>query len=165
VTVCIGLVKLQYDRYRIAKYTKVEKGKQAVPTPEMLEAQHEETKDEIPFGIRAIESGIEVDGVWISRSNTPVGSSRSSVTDFKLPRSYSSSQVELPQAVLSSNSSSKAPSSFDMAVGAERVPTNESGSTSPGRGRPPVSMNRYNYTMRTLQALEGAPSSGPSCKF
>ena len=29
---------------------------------------------EIPFGIRAIESGIEVDGVWISRSNTPVPS-------------------------------------------------------------------------------------------
>lgn len=29
---------------------------------------------EVPFGIRAIESGIEVDGVWISRSNTPVPS-------------------------------------------------------------------------------------------
>lgn len=26
---------------------------------------------EIPFGIRAIESGIEVDGVWISRNNSP----------------------------------------------------------------------------------------------
>lgn len=30
---------------------------------------------EIPFGIRAIESGIEVDGVWISRPNTPTQSS------------------------------------------------------------------------------------------
>ena len=29
---------------------------------------------EVPFGIRAIESGIEVDGVWISRSNTPAQS-------------------------------------------------------------------------------------------
>ncbi|KAL1607777.1 hypothetical protein SLS60_002713 [Paraconiothyrium brasiliense] len=162
-TICIGLVKLQYDRYRIAKYSTVEKGKQAVPTPEMLEAQREETKEDVPFGIRAIESGIEVDGVWISRSNTPVGSSRSSITDFKLPRSHNSSQLELPQAILSSNSSSKAPSSFDMAVGAERIPTNESRSTSPGRGRPPVSMNRYSYNMsRTLQALEGGPSSGPS---
>lgn len=28
-------------------------------------------EDDIPFGIRAIESGVEVDGVWISRSNTP----------------------------------------------------------------------------------------------
>ena len=30
---------------------------------------------EVPFGIRAIESGIEVDGVWISRPNTPTQSS------------------------------------------------------------------------------------------
>ncbi|KAF9740579.1 hypothetical protein PMIN01_00118 [Paraphaeosphaeria minitans] len=163
VTVFIGLLKLQYDRYRIKKYTAVEKGKQAAPTPEMLEAQREETKDDVPFGIRAIESGIEIDGVWISRSNTPIGSSRSSMTDFKQPRSYNSSQPELPQALLSSNSSSKAPSSFDMAVGAERVPTNESRSTSPGRGRPPVSMNRYSqHVTRTLNALEGGPSSGPS---
>ncbi|KAL5393208.1 hypothetical protein DPSP01_000039 [Paraphaeosphaeria sporulosa] len=163
VTVFIGLIKLQYDRYRIKKYTAVEKGKQAAPTPEMLEAQREETKDDVPFGIRAIESGIEIDGVWISRSNTPVGSSRSSMTDFKLPRSYNSSQLELPQALPPSNSSSKAPSSFDMAVGAERIPTNESRSTSPGRGRPPVSMNRYSqHVNRTLNALEGGPSSGPS---
>jgi hypothetical protein len=27
---------------------------------------------EVPFGVRAIESGIEVDGIWISRSNTPL---------------------------------------------------------------------------------------------
>ena len=32
----------------------------------------------IPFGVRAIESGIEVDGVWISRSNTPVSSNPAS---------------------------------------------------------------------------------------
>ena len=29
---------------------------------------------QVPFGVRALESGIEVDGVWISKSNTPVGS-------------------------------------------------------------------------------------------
>lgn len=31
--------------------------------------------NDIPFGVRAIESGIEVDGVWISRTNTPAPSS------------------------------------------------------------------------------------------
>ena len=31
-----------------------------------------ERKNDVPFGVRAIESGIEVDGVWISRGNTPV---------------------------------------------------------------------------------------------
>lgn len=29
---------------------------------------------DVPFGVRAIESGVEVDGVWISRSNTPASS-------------------------------------------------------------------------------------------
>ncbi|KAJ4367488.1 hypothetical protein N0V83_007071 [Neocucurbitaria cava] len=125
----------------LRKYSKVDKGKQA-QTPEMLEAQpvtavSTETKDEIPFGIRAIQSGIEIDGVWISRSNTPVGSSRASIiSEHKPMRSYNNSQLELPQAVVhgSSRNSSRAPSSFDRAVSAERIPTNDSRSSSPGRG-------------------------------
>lgn len=135
----------------------------------MLEAQTitEEPKNDIPFGIRAIESGIEVDGVWISRSNTPVGSSRTSLSDLKLPRSHNNSQIELPQPVVtSSRTSSKAPSSFDMAVGAERVHTNDSRGNSPNRARPPVSMNRYSHNMsKTLQALEGGHSGPSSCEF
>lgn len=35
----------------------------------------------VPFGIRAIESGIEVDGVWISRSNTPAPSTAPSTRE------------------------------------------------------------------------------------
>ncbi|CCU74604.1 hypothetical protein BGHDH14_bgh03840 [Blumeria hordei DH14] len=31
-------------------------------------------KPEIPFGVRAIQSGIQVDGIWISNPNTPVPS-------------------------------------------------------------------------------------------
>lgn len=33
-----------------------------------------EYEDDIPFGIRAIERGVSVDGVWVSRSNTPTQS-------------------------------------------------------------------------------------------
>lgn len=68
VTIFLGLLKLWYDRSKIRKYSKVDKGKTAA-TPEMLESQPvqqvhaEEMKDDIPFGVRAIESGIEVDGV------------------------------------------------------------------------------------------------------
>lgn len=29
---------------------------------------------DVPFGVRALESGIEVEGVWISRTNTPASS-------------------------------------------------------------------------------------------
>jgi hypothetical protein len=172
------LIKLQYNNYRVKKYTKVEKGK-ATQTPEMLEAQRPlselEPKNEIPFGVRAIESGIEVDGVWISRTNTPVGSSRSSMTDVRLPRSYNNSQLELPRAIHgTSRDNSRAPSSaFDRAVSAERLPTNDSRSSSPGRenpyaphGRPYASDPRYSNPnlMRnstTIQALEGS-SSGES---
>ncbi|EEH45755.1 uncharacterized protein PADG_01905 [Paracoccidioides brasiliensis Pb18] len=42
------------------------------PKPEMIEAGSEE----IPFGSRAIESGIEIEGIWISSHNTPVGTPR-----------------------------------------------------------------------------------------
>lgn len=35
-------------------------------------------KFDIPFGVRAIQSGIEVDGIWISRPNTPAGSDTAS---------------------------------------------------------------------------------------
>jgi hypothetical protein len=163
-----------YDRKKLRKYSKVDKGKQA-QTPEMLEAQpvtavSVETKDEIPFGIRAIQSGIEVDGVWNSSANTPVGSSRNSIMN--------QSQLELPQAAMygSSRNSSRAPSSsFDRAVSAERIP-NGSRSSSPGRGQlgaAPVRCNNCNHhiaqdptTMKTLQNPRSAPASGPpSRKF
>lgn len=43
--------------------------------------------DEVPFGIRALERGVEVEGVWVSRENTPEPSVRkestgSSIWDF-----------------------------------------------------------------------------------
>ncbi len=43
--------------------------------------------DDVPFGSRAIESGIEVEGIWISNPNTPLPSPRPSATTL---RHYSS---------------------------------------------------------------------------
>ncbi|KAF3000222.1 hypothetical protein E8E13_007327 [Curvularia kusanoi] len=175
VTIFLGLLKLWYDRSKIRKYSKVNKGKEAA-TPEMLEAQPvqrvqaEEMKDDIPFGVRAIESGIEVDGVWISRSNTPVGSSRASiVSENRLPRSFNNSALELPQmSYASSRGSSAAPSSsFDRAVSAERLPTNDSRSGSPpnqtyqnrtGPGSPVYSQSN---AVRNSSALQNSERSGP----
>ncbi|RMZ68887.1 dna repair rad51 [Pyrenophora seminiperda CCB06] len=144
LTIFCGFIKLFYDKNRLRKYSKVDKGKRA-QSPEMLEAQPvtrvaEEAKDEIPFGIRAIQSGIEVDGVWISRTNTPVGSSRASLYSEKIPRggfnNNNNSQLELPQPVAqgSSRNSSVAPSSFDRAVSAEPI-NYDSRSPSPARGQ------------------------------
>ncbi|KAJ4380579.1 hypothetical protein N0V86_003938 [Didymella sp. IMI 355093] len=176
VTIFLGFIKLWYDRSRLRKYSKVDKGKQAA-TPEMLESQPvqqvqaEEMKDDIPFGVRAIESGIEIDGVWISRSNTPVGSSRASiVSENRLPRSFNNSALELPQmSYASSRGSSAAPSSFDRAVSAERLPTNDSRSGSPPnqvyQSRPGPSSPRYSQSgpnSTTLAKLEQGRSGPPS---
>ncbi|KAH6614842.1 hypothetical protein C7974DRAFT_442852 [Boeremia exigua] len=171
VTIFLGFLKLWYDRSKIRKYSKVEKGKQAA-TPEMLESQPvqqvqaEEMKRDIPFGVRAIESGIEVDGVWISRSNTPVGSSRASImSENRLPRSFNNSAFELPQmSYASSHGSSAAPSSFDRAVSAERLPTNDSRSGSPPnqvyQNRPGPSSPIYSQS-RNSAALQNPERSGP----
>ncbi|KNG51275.1 hypothetical protein DDE82_008065 [Stemphylium lycopersici] len=166
VTIFCGLIKLAYDKNKVRKYSKVDKGKNA-QSPEMLEAQpvtelNEETKDEIPFGIRAIQSGIEVDGVWISRTNTPVGSSRASVMSEKLPRSFNNSQLELPQPVAqaSSRNSSRGPSSFDRAVSAEPLSSTASRASSPGRGHVhdgPRCSNCHHHVARSTQA-SGPPS-------
>lgn len=83
-----GCVKLWYDHHRMRKFVKNPQGRtelnreksiirslsrRSAKTP-MIEKKPRVVNDgvEVPFGIRAIESGIEVDGVWISRSNTPV---------------------------------------------------------------------------------------------
>lgn len=180
LTVFIGLIKVQYDKYRIRKYSKMDKGKKT-QTPEMLESQPVSSIDEkeiVPFGIRAIESGIEVDGVWISRSNTPVTSSRSSITETRLPRSHNSSQPDLAQPQpthCATCGSSRVTSSFDRAVSAERIPNGDSRSSSPGRanlydprGRMsvagPIKYSNPNSTRNstTLQNLEGLPAPYPA---
>jgi hypothetical protein len=149
ITIFLGLLKLWYDRSRIRKYSKVDKGKQAA-TPEMLEAQPvqqvqaEEMKDDIPFGVRAIESGIEVDGVWISPH-----------------MSYASSR----------GSSAAPASSFDRAVSAERLPSNDSRSGSPAnqiyQSRPSQGSPIYgqsNVARNSTAQYSGEPSGPPSRK-
>ncbi|KAF2804783.1 uncharacterized protein BDZ99DRAFT_451206 [Mytilinidion resinicola] len=135
-TIFAGFCKLTYDNWRLRKYVQADTAR-ALQTLELLEAQTSEeelTKDEkedVPFGIRAIESGIEIDGVWISRGNTPIGSVASSFDESR--GSGSSAQLEIPQRVYgsSSRSSSKAPSSaFERAVSAERILSSRSASSS-----------------------------------
>ncbi|KAF2735481.1 hypothetical protein EJ04DRAFT_534230 [Polyplosphaeria fusca] len=180
LVIFIGLCKLQYDKHRIRKYSKVDKGKQT-QTPEMLEAQpvKQEEKEYVPFGIRAIESGIEVDGVWISRSNTPVGSSRSSIAEGKFPSSRNSSQLELPKAIHGGSSSrASSQTAFDRAVSAERIYASSSRDSSPGRdnssqarGRVPLpshaqycngNTQRNSTTLNALEGMEASSSQAPN---
>lgn len=175
VTIFLGFMKVIFNRYRLHKYSKVDKGKK-VQSPEMLEAQPvgqaaARHKDEVPFGVRAIQSGIEVEGVYISRSNTPVASSRNSFVSGNATHSRNNSQLELPKsALLGSGESSRPPSSFDRAVSAERLPNHHSRNSSPGHRSSSNTMRCSNCNHHisrnsaALQSLEGSRSaqvSGP----
>ena len=88
VTILLGCVKLFYTRYRLRQYTAIASKKQA----QLLERNQsgevvQLRNNDVPFGIRAIESGIQVDGVWISGANTPVPST---------PISLASSSIDEP---------------------------------------------------------------------
>ena len=68
-------MKLVYNHWRLRKYTAIAAAK-AIQKQEMQHTPSVRRRrgTDVPFGIRAIESGIEVDGVWISRGNTPAPS-------------------------------------------------------------------------------------------
>ena len=58
------------------------------------------TSDEIPFGIRAIEQGYKVEGVWISKTNTPlqtpISSRRPSLQSLAVGNDNNTPQRVLP---------------------------------------------------------------------
>lgn len=160
-------------------------GARADQEPQMVEAAaapRRKSGDEVPFGIRAIQSGIEVDGIWISGTNTPVPSSPTQSTHSKPEASASNSRamstLEIPGPAVagpssgsSSRPSSRGPpsSNFDRAVSAERVASHSRdsspGSTASGqRARqhrpPPTAYSRYSQAgmlrhSATLDTLEG----------
>jgi len=70
-----------YNHWRLRKYTAIAAANKAALKQEMQHSHSvrrgrfaDAPGAEVPFGVRAIESGIEVDGVWVSRSNTPASS-------------------------------------------------------------------------------------------
>ncbi|KAI1410782.1 hypothetical protein F5Y13DRAFT_68961 [Hypoxylon sp. FL1857] len=68
----IGLLKLWWLSRYLKKHTILDLEKRA-RLLEMQKSGLPSTKRvDIPFGVRAIQSGIEVDGIWISRPGTPV---------------------------------------------------------------------------------------------
>ncbi|KAL9104261.1 MAG: hypothetical protein Q9163_000757 [Psora crenata] len=75
IVISIGCLKLLYNNWRIRKYSRVAADKVAI----RREMQHAASvrrgrAKEVPFGIRALERGVEVDGVWNSGANSPATS-------------------------------------------------------------------------------------------
>lgn len=70
----VGVVKLWWSNRRIRKYEIIEEERRR-RLQEMRHCGIDSTNpNDIPFGVRALESGVEVEGIWISRTNTPDGS-------------------------------------------------------------------------------------------
>ncbi|EKG19435.1 hypothetical protein MPH_03298 [Macrophomina phaseolina MS6] len=182
LTIGIGWIKVLHTNRKLKKLSKPV-GARADQEPQMVEAAavpRRKSGDEIPFGIRAIQSGIEVDGIWISGTNTPVPSSPTQSAHDKPEASGSNSRpmstLEIPPAAGPSSGPSSRPSScgppsasFDRAASTERV-ASHSRDSSPGssasgqRARqhrpPPTAYTRYSQASMlrhsaTLDTLEG----------
>lgn len=81
LTLIGGCFKLVYDKMRMKKYVK-----EAEARKSHLENVRENRNviqlktDDIPFGIKALEAGLEVEGIVISRPNTPARYTQSQIT-------------------------------------------------------------------------------------
>ncbi|EXF78451.1 hypothetical protein CFIO01_11944 [Colletotrichum fioriniae PJ7] len=76
VVFIIGFVKLWWSNRYMAKLEIIDAEKRAHASEmESTGLPPPRKQSEIPFGVRAIQSGIEVDGIWISRPNTPAADS------------------------------------------------------------------------------------------
>ncbi|KAL9078896.1 MAG: hypothetical protein Q9157_002191 [Trypethelium eluteriae] len=75
----LGSLKLAYFHWRIRKYSRLATEKRnPAPDPPINPQSRRDNEAGIPFGIRAIEQGVEVEGVYISRPNSPASTPRAS---------------------------------------------------------------------------------------
>ncbi|KAI0838958.1 hypothetical protein F5Y06DRAFT_36218 [Hypoxylon sp. FL0890] len=75
---CIGLIKLWWLSRFLKKHTVLDLEKRARQLEMQKSGLPAGKRVDIPFGVRAIQSGVEVDGIWISRPGTPIEIARTS---------------------------------------------------------------------------------------
>lgn len=161
-------MKLTYNKWRLRKYTAVAETKAAL----RREMQHTTSvkrgrsqRQQIPFGVRALESGIEVDGVWISGTNTPASMPGSpniaAIKPQPTHRDQSSeasssvsetSRIDIPQPVheytginRSAGPSHKLPTPLDRPMSSERQHSKPPTSDHQNRGRPTYQPRRSSH--------------------
>lgn len=103
-------MKRLYNHWMLRSYTKLETSKAAITAEITQQMQHQPSvrrgrANQVPFGVRALESGIEVDGVWISRPNTPTSSLPGSPTLSGTTQLAAQSESSKGRASSSSNMS------------------------------------------------------------
>ncbi|KAM5444120.1 hypothetical protein MferCBS31731_000637 [Microsporum ferrugineum] len=107
-----------YNSWRIKKIGAAEK---------LKKSREEETigtkgLDLIPFGSRALESGIEIEGIWISKNNTPQASPIPPATpEGTRPASPTCSNLDLGLAAVPREERSSAERSLSIGNGEEEI--------------------------------------------
>jgi hypothetical protein len=71
IVFCMGLVKLWWNNRLMRKQEILDEEKRARLTEMRRAGLSVKRGNDIPFGVRAIQSGIEVAGIWISRPPSP----------------------------------------------------------------------------------------------
>jgi hypothetical protein len=126
-------------------------------------------KPQVPFGVRAIQSGIEVDGIWISRpgtpnSHSPVGSSTLTLTssDQDLKR-----KLKLSEKLSETTTNTSESSSSSTVEGDENSPPRSPALRAQSTYRPKHAPTRSSlrvmesYNAESLNKLEGGPDASP----
>lgn len=88
---CAGLVKLWLNNRLMRKQEVLDEEKRARYTEMRRSGLQVKRANDIPFGVRAIQSGVEVEGIWISRPATP-----NEVSAAKLASSTSLESLDPP---------------------------------------------------------------------
>lgn len=81
LTLVAACLKLIYNKYRVKKHTKIAEARKSHIESigggtDLVKSKEED----IPFGIKALEAGVEVEGIYISRPNTPACYTQSQAT-------------------------------------------------------------------------------------
>lgn len=157
------------------KGPKKQKQKQKEKTVQEAMVQKRRLMDDgpnIPFGIRAIESGIEVDGVWISRNNTPAASIRetssSSMSAYR-PIPQQSRQGSLTDVAMTLTNNGTETSPFissvasssrgqSRALSTDRSTSIGSIGSNPPSSPEPVASSSRRYPPHSYQRYEGSSS-------
>ena len=89
VTILLGCAKLFYAHWRLRRYATVDKERKEQVIHRQMSQRRKSPgwEGEAAFGIRALERGLEIEGVWISPADSPKhltrdGSSRSSLYEY-----------------------------------------------------------------------------------
>ncbi|KAI1840515.1 hypothetical protein JX266_013301 [Neoarthrinium moseri] len=127
-------------------------------------------RPDIPFGVRAIQSGIEVDGIWISRPGTPNSQSPLGASSLTLNSDHDSKgkAKAISEPVTASPERTPSESTFgpDANSSPPRSPAVGAAATYKPKHVParPSAWARESYTAATLDQLQGSPADRPAVK-